>query len=54
MTMNNLKICRIQYEFNYGTNYDTVYVYGTAGSAAQAYCNDPTNTNCVFVPDTGN
>ena len=32
----------------------TIYVFGTAGSEAQAYCNDPTHTNCVFVDEAGN
>ena len=31
-----------------------VHVYGTAGSAAEAYCNDPAHGNCVFVADTQN
>jgi len=26
-----------------------VYVYGVAGSPAEAYCNDPAHGNCVFV-----
>ena len=29
----------------------TVFVYGTAGSPAEAYCNDPANSNCVFVEE---
>ena len=28
-----------------------VYVFGTAGSPAEDYCNDPAHTNCVFVED---
>ena len=28
----------------------TVYVYSRAGSSAEAYCNDPWHSNCVFVP----
>ena len=32
----------------------TVYIYGTAGSPAHAYCQDPQHANCVFVPETQN
>jgi hypothetical protein len=28
-----------------------VYVFGAAGSPAEAYCADPAHGNCVFVPD---
>ncbi|MBQ6506411.1 MAG: chitobiase/beta-hexosaminidase C-terminal domain-containing protein [Clostridia bacterium] len=32
----------------------TVYIYGTAGSPAHAYCQDPQHANCVFVSETQN
>ena len=31
-----------------------VYVFGTAGSAAEAYCSDPEHGNCVFIPEEQN
>jgi len=31
-----------------------VYVFSTAGSPAEAYCNDPEHKNCVFVEDRQN
>ncbi len=31
-----------------------VYVFGTAGSPAEVYCNNPDYSNCVFVEDTQN
>ena len=32
----------------------TVYIYGTSGSPAHAYCLDPQHANCVFVSETQN
>ena len=32
----------------------TVYIYGTSGSPAHAYCQDPQHANCVFVSETQN
>lgn len=29
----------------------TVFVFGTAGSPAESYCNAPANSNCVFVEE---
>ena len=29
----------------------TVYVFSASGSPAEAYCADPTNDNCMFVPE---